>query len=149
MENHPEKSMVKETEPSEVEIIGTEIVESLYPKLEKVASSAAMAAVTAAAAAAANQQPSTNSQTTQACVYQQTTVSYSRNGHSRNPSSINGITIATQVIQPASLNNKPDAKEALLRFIPFRNDPFQSNEQKRVCGNREFRFLCKCSQHAV
>lgn len=142
MENSAEKSMLKGIDANNAGIIGTESSVSLYPKLEKVASIAANAAIEAATAASATQPPS-NSQTTQACVYQQTTVSYTRNGHSRNPSSINGITIATQVIQPATLNNKNDAKETLLRFIPFRNDFEDNNEKKRLCGNREIRFICK------
>lgn len=139
MENSPEKSVGKEIIPSETGKIGSENDESnvaLYPELEKVASIAANA--TAAT------QPPSYSQPAQACVYQQTTVSYSRNGHSRNPSAINGITIATQVIQPATLNSKPDAKATLLKFIPFRGDFNDNNDDKRrLCGNREIRCICK------
>lgn len=137
MENSPDKAVGKEIIPSEAGKIGSENDESnvaLYPELEKVASIAANA--TAAT------QPPSYSQPAQACVYQQTTVSYSRNGHSRNPSSINGITIATQVIQPATLNSKPDAKATLLKFIPFRGD-FDDTNKERLCGNREIRCACK------
>lgn len=118
-----------------------EIVESnaLYPKLDdtNVVSSSKLATML------------TNSQQiqpspSQACVYQQTTVSYSRNGHSRNPSSINGITIATQVIQPPL--SKPDAIDNLLKLIRFRSDYEDNNEAMRnqqICGIRETRLISK------
>lgn len=74
---------------------------------------------------------------------QTTTVSYTRNGHSRNPSSINGITIATQqVAQPPP--NKPDAIDSLLKLIGFRGaiDDEKANN-KQICGIREARLFSK------
>lgn len=76
---------------------------------------------------------------------QQTTVTYQRNGHSRNPSSINGITIATQVIQPPP--NKPDAIQNLLKLIRFRSDYDECDEKsknRQICGIREARLFSKC-----
>lgn len=92
-----------------------------------------------------------NGQQTQTCVLQQTTtaISYHRNGHSRNPSSINGITIA-QVMQPPL--NKPDAIDLLLRLIRFRdsyNDGYENcaandvKKQRQICGIREARLISK------
>lgn len=81
---------------------------------------------------------------TQSCVLQQTTVSVHRNGHSRNPSSINGITIATQVIQPPP--NKPDAIQSLLKLIRFRSDYEECDEKsqnRQICGIREARLISK------
>lgn len=75
----------------------------------------------------------------------QTTVNYQRNGHSRNPSSINGITIATQVIQPPP--NKPDAIQNLLKLIRFRSDYDECDEKsknRQICGIREARLFSKC-----
>lgn len=90
-------------------------------------------------------QPSTPQlPTAQACVVQQTTVNYHRNGHSRNPSSINGITIATQVIQPPP--NKPDAINNLLKLIRFRSDCEESEERsasRKICGIQEARLISK------
>lgn len=76
---------------------------------------------------------------------QQTTVIYQQNGHSRNPSSINGITIATQVIQPPP--NKPDAIQNLLKLIRFRSDYDECDEKsknRQICGIREARLFSKC-----
>lgn len=76
---------------------------------------------------------------------QQTAVTYQRNGHSRNPSSINGITIATQVIQPPP--NKPDAIQNLLKLIRFRSDYDECDEKsknRQICGIREARLFSKC-----
>lgn len=90
------------------------------------------------------QLPSSQS-TTKSCVLQQTTVSVHRNGHSRNPSSINGITIATQVIQPPP--NKPDAIQSLLKLIRFRSDYEECDDEKsqnrQICGIREARLISK------
>lgn len=90
------------------------------------------------------QSPSSQS-TTKSCVLQQTTVSVHRNGHSRNPSSINGITIATQVIQPPP--NKPDAIQSLLKLIRFRSDyeecDDEKSENRQICGIREARLISK------
>lgn len=86
----------------------------------------------------------TTTTTTQSCVLQQTTVSVHRNGHSRNPSSINGITIATQVIQPPP--NKPDAIQSLLKLIRFRSDYEECDEKslnRQICGIREARLISK------
>lgn len=74
-----------------------------------------------------------------------TVVTSQRNGHSRNPSSINGITIATQVIQPPP--NKPDAIQNLLKLIRFRSDYDESDEKsknRQICGIREARLFSKC-----
>lgn len=77
--------------------------------------------------------------------HHQTTVTYTqRNGHSRNPSSINGITIATQVIQPPP--NKPDAIQNLLKLIRFRSDYDECDEKlknRQICGIREARLFSK------
>lgn len=75
---------------------------------------------------------------------QQTSVTYHRNGHSRNPSSINGITIATQSIQPPP--NKPDAIHNLLKLIRFRSDYDECDEKtknRQICGIREARLFSK------
>lgn len=88
--------------------------------------------------------PSSHQPPTQSCVLQQTTVSVHRNGHSRNPSSINGITIATQVIQPPP--NKPDAIQSLLKLIRFRSDYEECDEKsqnRQICGIREARLISK------
>lgn len=91
------------------------------------------------------QPPSSHQSTTKSCVLQQTTVSVHRNGHSRNPSSINGITIATQVIQPPP--NKPDAIQSLLKLIRFRSDYEECDDEKsqnrQICGIREARLISK------
>lgn len=93
-----------------------------------------------------------NGQQTQTCVLQQTTtaISYHRNGHSRNPSSINGITIA-QVMQPPL--NKPDTIDSLLKLLRFRDsykDGYENcadidveKKQRQICGIREARLISK------
>lgn len=81
--------------------------------------------------------------TTQTCVLQQTTAIYHRNGHSRNPSSINGITIA-QVMQPPL--NKPDTIDSLLKLIRFRSnygDCDDNAKNRPLCGIRERRLISK------
>lgn len=106
----------------------------LYPKLETNHDTTAIKPITS--------QPSAAPQ--QTCVLQQTTVSVHRNGHSRNPSSINGITIATQVIQPPP--NKPDAINSLLKLIRFRSEYEECDEKsqnRQICGIREARIFSK------
>lgn len=78
----------------------------------------------------------------QSCAPQQTAVSYRSNGHSRNPSSINGITITTQVIQPPP--NKPDAINNFLKIIRFRSeDGDEKSKNPQFCGIREARYISK------
>lgn len=86
--------------------------------------------------------PITN-QTTNIQQHQQTTINHHRNGHSRNPSSINGITIAGQTIQPPL--NKPDAIQNFLQLIRFRSDECDENSKNhsKICGIREARLISK------
>lgn len=73
----------------------------------------------------------------QSCAPQQTAVSYRSNGHSRNPSSINGITI-----QPPP--NKPDAINNFLKIIRFRSEDGEEKSQSpQFCGIREARYISK------
>lgn len=108
----------------------------LYPKLDNTTIISSTKTVVPQSNATPQQQ--------QSCVLQQTTVSVHSNGHSRNPSSINGITIATQVIQPPP--NKPDAFNSLLKLIRFRSDYEEHNEKsqsRQICGMREARIFSK------
>lgn len=77
--------------------------------------------------------------------HQQTTANNHRNGHSRNPSSINGITVAAQTIQLPP--NKPDAINNLLKLIRFRSDANEftakSENPTQICGIREARLISK------
>lgn len=106
----------------------------LYPKLDATAVSSSKSIG-----------PQSNTQQQAQSVLQQTTVTYHRNGHSRNPSSINGITIATQVIQPPP--NKPDAINSLLKLIRFRSEDYEEcdekSENRQYCGIREARLISK------
>lgn len=89
-------------------------------------------------------QSSAQQQQQQQQQHQQTTINNQRNGHSRNPSSINGITIAAQVIQPPP--NKPDAIHNLLKLIRFRSDFDERDEKsknRQTCGIREARLISK------
>lgn len=97
-------------------------------------------------------QPNTQQQQPmQTCVLQQTTATiYHRNGHSRNPSSINGITIA-QVMQPSL--NKPDTIDSILKLIRFRADFTDTSadcakdaKNRQICGIREARLISKLNK---
>lgn len=89
-------------------------------------------------------QPSTQPVATCTHHQQTTTVSYTRNGHSRNPSSINGITIAAQQVAPSIPPNKPDAIDSLLKLIGFRGEiEDEKANSKQICGIREARLFSK------
>lgn len=112
-----------------VDIKNSNEIDWIYPPLKDVQ-------------AAEQQLQQLQQQQQQSCVLQPTTVSHRSNGHSRNPSSINGITIATQVIQPPP--NKPDAINYCLNIFQFHHSEGNEKFPKRqICGIREARLFSK------
>lgn len=125
-------------------------LDAIYPKLDTTVVSSIKSIVSQSNVQQQQSPPLLSSQQTQSCVLQQTTVSVHRNGHSRNPSSINGITIATQVIQPPP--NKPDAINNLLKLIRFRSSYDECDEKSKnrtKCGIREARLFSKWNYNSI
>lgn len=126
---------------------------ALYPSLVSSSKPLTSASPPPAAPVAAQQQLHSaqqhqpQQQQQQSCGLQQTAVSYRSNGHSRNPSSINGITTTTQAFQPPP--NKPDAINNFLKIIRFRSeceDNDEKSQNRQICGIREARLISKWSR---